>query len=179
MRFAGIETHQIRRRAPLVEDFCISYTTSSKKIKFVKIIKQSYEFNTESQKTRRPVSPPSVSGGPCLDVVQKEIPRPKKRFHEKTTIYFTCSQDVRNPANQNRTDWPPKGAEAAPNANQSEPKQNRMEAKGGRSRTEQEPKWTEAEPNKNPGVTEAEPNGNQREAKPNRLRTKTNRNRTE
>ena len=65
MRFAGIETHQIRRLAPLVKDFCISSMTSSKKMKIVKIIKQSYEFNTESNKTRKPDSLP-LKGGRSL-----------------------------------------------------------------------------------------------------------------
>ena len=57
--------HPIRRRALSVKDFCISYMTSSKKIKIVKIIKQSYEFNTESNKTRKPASPP-LKGGRSL-----------------------------------------------------------------------------------------------------------------
>ena len=57
--------HPIRRRALSVKDFCISYMTSSKKIKIVKIIKQSYEFNTESNKTRKPDSLP-LKGGRSL-----------------------------------------------------------------------------------------------------------------
>ena len=146
--------------------------TSSKKIKIVKIIKQSYEFNTESQKTRRPVSLPSVSGGPCLDVLQKNYRGPKRGFTKKrrfiSHVPKTCEiqrikteptghrrgpkqHRTRTKANRNRTEWKPKGGEAEPNKNPRGPKQNLTRTQGG---------------------TEAEPNGNQSGPKQNRKGTK-------
>ena len=126
MRFAGIETHQIRRLAPLVKDFCISYMTSSKKIKIVKIIKQSYEFNTESQKKRegRSRSPqfrevPALTSYKKITEVQKEVSR-------KNDDLFHMF---------------PRRAKSR------ESKQNRLATEGGRSSTEREPKRTETEPN--------------------------------
>ena len=74
--------HPIRRRALSVKDFCISYMTSSKKIKIVKIIKQSYDFNTESRKNAKAgLAPPQFREVTALTSyeknteVQKEVSR--------------------------------------------------------------------------------------------------------